>query len=31
VLPSGRVTWVVDRAAAERLLADAKPVEPPGY
>jgi 6-phosphogluconolactonase len=30
-LPSARVTWVVDRAAAERLLADAKPVEPPGY
>ena len=30
VLPSARVTWVVDRTAAERLLADAKPVEPPG-
>jgi len=30
-LPSARVTWVVDRAAAERLLADAKPVDAPGH
>jgi 6-phosphogluconolactonase len=30
-LPSSRVTWVVDRAAAERLLADAKPVDPPAH
>ena len=27
VLPSERVTWVVDRAAADRLLADAKQVD----
>jgi hypothetical protein len=30
VLPSARVTWVVDRAAASVLLADASPVDPPG-
>ena len=27
VLPSSRVTWVVDRTAAGRLLAEAKPVD----